>query len=188
LSAGDPDGFREEFGDDLEAAERRVAGEFDPGARALVVAVLVFLLVGTFILPHTGAANGWEVLAGGADAAAERVGLPSRIFVWLTLVFAVGTSMLALLTRRWAVAWLALAGTTVAGAAGMFAVWSRQTVGDAAGPGIGLVLAWLLVLVLIFQWARLVWTRTAAQLAAEEQRRHEAAERDRGGPLDDPGT
>ncbi len=32
----------------LEAAERRVAGEIDPGARALVVAILVFVLLVSF--------------------------------------------------------------------------------------------------------------------------------------------
>ncbi|MDT5173008.1 MAG: hypothetical protein QOG37_259, partial [Mycobacterium sp.] len=48
--AGNFDAYRSE----IEAAERRVAREIEPGARALVVAVLVFVLLGSFILPHTG--------------------------------------------------------------------------------------------------------------------------------------
>jgi len=32
------------------------------------------------------------------------------------------------------------------------------------------------VILLTFHWARLVWTRTAVQMAAESQRRQEAAE------------
>ncbi len=36
---------------DLDDAERKVAGEIDPGARAMVVAVAVLVLVGTLALP-----------------------------------------------------------------------------------------------------------------------------------------
>lgn len=166
----------EEFKTDIDDAERRVAGEIDPGLRAVVVAVLVFILLGSFVLPHTGGANGWEALVGGDDARAAAVSLPSRVFLILVLVFGVGFSMLALLTRRWTVAWVALAGSAVASALGMLAVWSRQTAGDGfPGPGIGLIVAWIAVVLLTFHWIRVVWSRTAVQLAAEEQRRRAAA-------------
>lgn len=164
---------------DFEAAERRVAGEIDPGARALVVAILVFVLLVSFILPHAGAARGVDVLIG--DDVATKVGaaLPHRLFCWFALIFGVGFSMLALLTRRWILAWIALAGTAVAIPLGMLAVWSRQTASTGhPGPGIGLILGWLTVMLLTFHWARVVWTRTAIQLAAEAQRRRETAERD----------
>lgn len=126
----------EDFKDDLEAAERRVAAEIDPGARAMVVAVCVFVLLGTFVLPHTGSARGLDILVASDVAHSTGLSLPSRVFVWLALVFGVGFSILALLTRRWTLAWIALAGTTVACPAGMLAVWSRQTAGgDLPGPG-----------------------------------------------------
>src|SRR6202140_5174224 len=47
----------------------------------------------------------------------------------------------------------------------------------ARGPGIGLIVAWIAVILLTFHWARVVWSRTAVQLAAEEARRRTAAER-----------
>ncbi len=170
---------------DLEAAERRVAGEIEPGARALVVAILVFLLVVSFILPHAGAARGVDVLMGDDKAIAAGVALPHRVFCWLALVFGVGFSMLALLTRRWAIAWIALAGSAVASAIGLLAVWSRQTAtGGHPGPGIGLIMGWIIVILLTFHWARVVWTRTALQLAAESQRRQEAVERENRSLLD----
>jgi hypothetical protein len=163
---------------DLEAAERRVAGEIDPGARAVVVAVLVFVLLVSFVLPHTGAARGVDVLMGDAKAVTEGIALPHRLFSWFVLVFGVGFSMLALLTRRWTLAWVALAGTTVSIPLGMLSVWSRQTAAAGqSGPGVGLILAWITVILLTFHWARVVWTRTAVQLAAEAQRRQEAADR-----------
>ena len=161
---------------EIDAAERRVARGIDPGPRAFFVSILVFVLLGSFILPHTGNVRGWDVLFGSHGAGAAAVALPSRVFAWLALVFGVGFSMLALVTRRWALAWVALAGTAIAGVAGMLAIWSRQTVSTGhPGPGWGLIVAWLTVLVLIYHWARVVWSRTIVQLAAEEQRRRVAA-------------
>ncbi|MDQ1319658.1 MAG: hypothetical protein QG655_901 [Actinomycetota bacterium] len=179
----DPD--FEAYKADLEAAERRVAGEIDPGRRAMVVAILVFVLVLSFVFPHTGAARGVDVLMASDTASAHRIALPSRIFCWFALIFGVGFSMLALTTRRWTLAWIALAGTALAGAFGMLAVWSRQTVESGyTGPGIGLILGWVTVLLLAFHWARVVWTRTAVQMAAEAQRRAELADRQAASLLD----
>jgi hypothetical protein len=178
VSRSDKDGAFDEFKRDIDAAERRVAGEIDPGARALVVAILVFVLLLTFALPHTGGVRGFDALIGGPAAAKVGVALPHRVFSWLALVFGVGFSILALLTRRWAVAWIALAGSAVASAAGMLAIWSRQTAGAGhPGPSYGLVIAWIAVILLTFHWARVVWSRTAVHLAAEEERRRAAAER-----------
>jgi hypothetical protein len=162
---------------EIDAAERRVAGEIEPGPRALVVAILVFVLLGSFILPHTGDVRGWDVLFSSHGAGAAAVALPSRVFAWLALVFGVGFSMLALMMRRWALAWVALAGSGIASGAGLLAIWSRQTVAVGhPGPGVGLIVAWITVMVLTFHWARLVWSRTVVQLAAEEQRRRVAAQ------------
>ena len=162
---------------EIEAAERRVARGIDPGPRAFVVSILVFLLLASFILPHTGHVRGWDVLFSSHGAGAAAVALPSRVFAWLALVFGVGFSMLALLTRRWALAWIALAGSAIADAAGLLAIWSRQTVAAGhPGPGVGLIAAWITVIVLTYQWARIVWSRTIVQLAAEQQRRRVAGE------------
>jgi signal transduction histidine kinase len=196
MSCGGADDHAEfdAYRDDIEAVERRVAREIEPGGRALVVAILVFVLLVSFLLPHTGHVRGWDVLFAGDGAVAAAVALPSRLFMWLALVFGVGFSLLALLTRRWAVAWVALAGSAVASAVGLLAVWSRQTAAEGdPGPGVGLIVAWITLIVLTFHWARLVWSRTVVQLAAEEQRRRAATQRqskslldDLGGPDDQP--
>ena len=171
---------------DIEAAERRVAGEIDPGGRGLVVAICVFVLLGSFLLPHTGSVRGWDVLFPGEGTDEALVTLPSQLFMWLGLVFGVGFSLLALVTRRWTVAWVALAGSAVAGAVGLLAVWSRQTaVAGDPGPGIGLILGWITLIVLTFHWARVVWSRTALQLAAEAERRQSTAQLQSRNLLDD---
>jgi hypothetical protein len=162
---------------EIESAERRIAREIDPGPRGFVVAILIFVLLGSFILPHTGHVRGWDVLFGTHGAGAAALALPSRVFTWLALVFGVGFSMLALITRRWGLAWIALAGTSIASVAGLLAIWTRQTVAAGhPGPGVGLILAWITIILLTFHWARVVWSRTIVQLAAEEERRRVVAQ------------
>ena len=169
---GEFDAFR----DDIERRNAVSPAKSNRATRALVVAILVFVLIGSFVLPHTGDVRGWDVLFSTRGAGKAAIALPSRVFAWLALVFGVGFSMLALLTRRWALAWVALAGSAVASAAGLLAVWSRQTVASGhPGPGIGLIVAWIATILLTFHWARVVWSRTIVQLAAEEQRRRVAA-------------
>ncbi len=56
-----------------------------------------------------------------------------------------------------------------------------QLAGFAGG---GLVVAWIAVILLTFHWIRVVWSRTAVQLAAEAQRRQVVAERQKKGLLD----
>ncbi|MFI1459659.1 Rv2732c family membrane protein [Nocardia carnea] len=169
----------EEYREDLDAVERRIAGEIDPGVRAMVVAGAVFVLLVSLVLPHAGGARGFDVLLGSEVASVEHIGLPSRIFVWFVLVFGIGFSLLALMTRRWALAWLAVAGSAIASAFGVFSIWHRQTPGIdnyvGAGPGFGLILGTIAIMVLTFHWVKVVWSRTALQLAAEEQRRIAAA-------------
>lgn len=163
---------------DLETAERTAMSEIDPGVRALVVAGLVLVILATFALPHTGSATGFDVLTGSDAAVAESIALPSRIFVVFALTFGVVLSVLALVTRVWALAWVAVAGCAVGSVFGMLSIWSRQTVPsnlEGSGPGFGLVIAWLTLIVLTFHWVKAVWSKTNAQLAAQEERRIAAA-------------
>lgn len=174
-----PDGFAQ-FEGDLRRAERKVAGEIDPGGRAVVVAAAVLVAIVSMILPHTGSANGIDVLTFASDATAERVTITSRVFVYVIVIFGIGFSMLALVTRRWVLAWIALCGSAVGCVAGMLAWWSRNTPGvDGISPphgvGFGLGLGWLAMFVITFHWARVVWARTNYQLALEARRRADAA-------------
>ncbi|MEV6768425.1 hypothetical protein AB0N05_07305 [Nocardia sp. NPDC051030] len=169
----------DQFRDDLEAVERKIAGEIDPGVRAMVVAVSVFALLFSLVLPHAGKARGFDVILYDVAAQTEHIGLPSRVFEWFVVVFGIGFSLLALITRRWVLAWIAVAGSAIASVFGVLSIWHRNTPGlgnyQGAGPGIGLILATVAVMVLTFHWIRVVWSRTTVHLAAEEQRRIAAA-------------
>ena len=81
-----PDGDRagnnfDQFKAEIEAAERRVGREIEPGARALVVAILVFVVLVSLLLPHTGSSRGIDVLIASDTAIADGLSLPSRVFV-----------------------------------------------------------------------------------------------------------
>ncbi|WP_066904024.1 Rv2732c family membrane protein [Millisia brevis] len=149
------------FESELAGVERRLAAEIDPGLRAMVIAALVVIMVVVTVLPWAGTANGWDVLADSGHSEAIHFAVPGRIFVGLVILSAV-TSTLALALRRWGIAWLAAAFTALAAPAGLLAIWTRQTPPpgmDAPGPGIGLILTWAVVLVLLTQWLAVVWRR-----------------------------
>ncbi|MFT3715010.1 MAG: hypothetical protein QM774_03430 [Gordonia sp. (in: high G+C Gram-positive bacteria)] len=177
--AGDRETLRA-YEKELRKAERKVAGEIDPGARALVVAVGILAAMLSLILPHAGDATGLDVLTMTARAHAQRIALPSQIFVWLLVVFVIGFSAFALLSRRWVVAWIALSGSAIASVAGMLAIWTRNTIGvggvqPPSGAGAGLILGFLVAIVMTFHWSRVVWARSSYHLALEAERRRHAA-------------
>ncbi|ALE74410.1 MULTISPECIES: hypothetical protein [unclassified Pseudonocardia] len=133
---------RAEIDDAGRAATRRI----DPGTRAMLIAVAVVAAVASLLLPWVAGAPGWEVLAGGAAGP-----LPRLFSVTLT-VFAIVVSASALLTRLWVLAWLAAFGCGISSVNGVWAIWSQQT-GAAGGPGFGLVLGVIAVVLLTFVWA-----------------------------------
>lgn len=180
------------FQKDFERAEKKVSGEVDPGMRAVALAALIVLTLLALFLPQTGSVNGWEVLANSGSAIEEGSAPTGRIFVWMVLIFGGLTGMLALLTRRWWLTLITAAGSAVSVFFAVLAVWSRQTIsysltdaeraaqlvpeGELSGPGIGMYVLGVLMLVLAYNWVRVAWTKTALQLAAESERRNHAAE------------
>lgn len=183
----------EPFRKDFERAEKKVAGEIDPGMHGVVLAVLIVGLLGAFALPHVGDAKGWEVISGSDSAQKEAIAFTSEIFLWFALIFGGLLGIVTLVTRRWALAWVVSAGTTLGVVFGMLAIWSRQTtsqklagVGSSpeavegathmAGPGIGLIAMIIILMLLTYFWLRVVWSKTSLQFAAEQERRQHAAD------------
>ena len=183
----------EPFRKDFERAEKKVAGEIQPGMRGVVLAVLILALLGSFALPHVGGAKGWEVISNSPSTQSEAIAFTSQIFLWFALVFGGLLGIVILVTRRWALAWVVSAGTTVGIVFGVLAIWSRQTTSqklagpgsseealqgaaEMAGPGIGLIIMLVLMMVLTYMWLQVVWTKTSLQFAAEQERRQHAAD------------
>lgn len=154
----------ESYRREIDEAERKVAGEIDPGFTAVIIAATVLLLGLSLTLPHAGEAVGWHVLVNDAVAGQESIALPSRVYVWFVVVFGLGVSTLTLLTRRWALAFVAAAGCMVGSVFAVLSIWSRQTLteGDpGSGPGAGLVIGLICMALLVMLWLRVVWARSA---------------------------
>lgn len=133
--------------------DRSMARRVDPDRTALTVSIAMLVLVVGLVLPWTGAVPGWRILAG-----LESLGLLPRLFTFTSLGFGLVVSALALATRLWTVAWVAAAGCGISVVTGVWAIWSRQT-SDGTGPGIGLIVTELAVLVLAASWARIAGRR-----------------------------
>lgn len=131
---------------EIDRAGRAATRRIDPGARAMLIAVAVVAAVASLLLPWVAGAPGWRVLAAGAAGP-----LPSLFSITLTL-FAIVVSAAGLLTRFWVLAWLAAFGCGISSVNGIWAIWSQQT-GAGGGPGFGLVLGVLAVVLLTFVWA-----------------------------------
>ncbi|MQA14348.1 MAG: hypothetical protein GEV09_09285 [Pseudonocardiaceae bacterium] len=142
---------------EIDSVERAALRTVDPGARAVVIASAVMLLLVAAVLPWVGGANGWDLLRGTTGPAVD-VGVLPRLFAGAALGFGVVLSTLALLSRRWGLVWASAFGCAYCVIDGVWAIWSRQTT-DGPGPGIGMVLAVLAVVVLASQWLRLAWSR-----------------------------
>jgi hypothetical protein len=150
--------------DDLARLDKELSGmrswpRLEPGAGAMVVAVAVLLLLGAIALPWVGPTSGWGVLLG-AGPPLPRSGVLPRLFAGTAVFFGVVGSATALLTRLWAIGWACALGCGFSVVNGLWAVWSRQTApAGTPGPGIGLVLSLLVMVLLSALWVRLAWTR-----------------------------
>lgn len=141
---------------ELAGMERRMQRRSDPGPTALVVSVAMLVLIGALVLPWTGTALGWEILAG-----LRTFGPLPRLFTFTALGFGLVASALALASRWWALAWVCAVGCGFSVVTGVWAIWSRQTAvfEGGTGPGFGLVLALLAVLTLAVSWVRIALRR-----------------------------
>lgn len=147
--------------DEIDEVERCTVRTVELGTRGFVIAVAVFVLLLGHILPWMGGANGLDVLLGQHDATG-RASMVPRLFAVTSAGFGVLASVLALTTRRWWLAWACALGGWFASVDGILAIWSRQSSAGqgASGPGIGLIIAELAMVVIAVQWLRTAWSRS----------------------------
>jgi hypothetical protein len=141
---------------ELAEAERSVVRRVDPGSTAMPVAFAVLGVLIALMLPWTGDVAGWEILAGTAN-----FGLLPRLFTVTAVLFGVLGSAVALAGRHWAAAWTCAVGCGFSVVNGVWAIWSRQVnvPYGGTGPGIGLVLAVIAMVVLTACWVKIAGRR-----------------------------
>ena len=140
---------------DRELSEPKGLPRLDPGPAAMVVAGGVLLLLTAYALPWSGSTGGWLVLSGHGG-----LGKLPQLFTITSLLFGVVGSAAALITRRWPIAWACALGGGFSVVNGVWAVWSRQTApGGSGGPGAGMIIALLAMMILAVMWVRIAWSR-----------------------------
>lgn len=147
----------EKLGEDVDAIGRKVSRTVELGRRGFVISLLVFVLIVGQILPWVGDHAGWQVLFGQGGA------IP-QLFAATSTVIGVLCSVLALGTRRWWLTWVCAIGGWFSSVDGLLAVWSQQSSGAnnaaGSGPGIGMVIALIAIILLAGNWMRTAFSRT----------------------------
>jgi hypothetical protein len=143
--------------EDVDAIGRKVARTVELGRRGFVISLLVFVLVVGQVLPWVGDRVGWQVLFGQGGP------LP-QLFAVTSTVIGVLCSVLALGTRRWWLTWVCAMGGWFSSVDGLLAVWSQQSSGAnnavGGGPGIGMVVALVAIILLAGNWMRSAFSRS----------------------------
>jgi hypothetical protein len=151
----------------VDQVENGLLRRIDPGPRAMVIAVCVFVLVICGLLPWVNGTPGWQVLVD-QGSGVGKVDILPRLFAFGVFVFGFIGSTLSLGLRRWSVAWLSTLGCGLFTVLGLVALWSQQTTTShlaGPGPGPGLILSVLCMLVLVIVWLRVVWSRPGGVFA-----------------------
>jgi hypothetical protein len=145
----------------VDQVESGLMRRIDPGGLALVISVCVLVLAVCALLPWVNGVPGWQVLAD-QGSGQSKVDILPRVFAFGVFVFGFLCSALALGLRRWSVAWLATLGCGLFTVLGLVSIWSQQTTTShlaGPGPGAGLIVSVLAMLVLVIAWVRVVWSR-----------------------------
>jgi hypothetical protein len=142
---------------DVDQVVSKAARTVELGRRGFVIAVAVFVLIVAQLLPWVGEHVGWQTLAGQGGA------IP-RLFATTSTLFGIFASVLALATRRWWLTWVCAIGGWFASVDGLLAIWSQQSShangAQGSGPGTGMIIALVVMIVLAAQWMRTAWSRT----------------------------
>ena len=145
-----------ELAAEIDEVGDRASRTVELGRRGFTIAVFSFVLLICLLLPWVGDHAGWQVLAG------EGGGIP-QLFAATSTGVGILASALALVTRRWWLAWVCAAGGWFASVDGLLAIWSQQSshASGAAGggPGYGLIIAWIAMICLAVSWMRTAFSR-----------------------------
>lgn len=143
--------------DDVNQVVSKASRTVELGRRGFVISILVFVLLVGQILPWVGDKVGWQVLFGQGGA------IP-QLFAATSTVIGILCSALALGTRRWWLTWVCAIGGWFSSVDGLLAIWSQQSshannaVGG--GPGIGMIIALVAMILLAGNWMRTAFSRT----------------------------
>lgn len=173
--------LEEDSGGDLAKAERTAAGTIVLGSALPVLLCGAILMLVVIFMPHSGEVRGYDVLLFSDRAESFVTTLPERVYMWLSLVGGVMLTLGTVLSRSSLVAWVAWAVTGIGWVYAILAVGMRQSrpptePGD--GPGVGLILGLIGMIVIFIALSSRLLRRGAVQQALANRRREEASRND----------
>ncbi|MFD5829994.1 hypothetical protein [Lentzea sp. NPDC060358] len=142
---------------EIDSVGQQAAKRIDPGTGALTIAIAVLALLVSLVLPWVGEKTGLSVVLGESETF-----LP-RVFSFLALGIGVLGSGITLAVRRWTLTWVCSLGLFAGAVTGVLSIWTQQTTTSnktiGPGPGIGLIIAVLAVIVLLVKWVKIAASR-----------------------------
>ncbi len=142
---------------EIDDVEHQAARRIDPGTGALTISIAVLALLVSLVLPWIGDQTGLSVVLG------ETTNFLPRVFSFLALGVGVLGSGITLAVRRWGLAWVCALGLFAGSVTGVLSIWTQQTTTSnktiGPGPGIGLIIAVVAVVVLLAKWVKLAASR-----------------------------
>lgn len=142
---------------EIDAVEQQAARRIDPGTGALTISIAVLALLVSLVLPWVGETTGLSVVLG------ESTSFVPRLFSFFAFGIGVLGSGVTLAVRRWGMAWVCTLGLFAGSVTGVLSIWSQQTTTSnkaiGPGPGAGLIIAVIAVIVLLVKWVRIAASR-----------------------------
>lgn len=130
-------------------------------------------IVASWFLPYTGNMLGLDLALITQRSIDYGISTPERIFVWICAIGPVGLMLVSYLRKSTQLAQIAWALSGIAMFFSLFAIWMRQTRDQGSGAGVGLILATLAVLFVVYGLYNVVTMRTEEQEEIAELRRQE---------------
>lgn len=142
---------------EIDDVEHQAAKRIDPGTGALTISIAVLAILVSLILPWIGEFTGLQVVLGESS-----LFLP-KLFSYLALGIGVVGSGVTLAVRRWGLTWVCSLGLFAGSIIGVLSIWTQQTTTSnktiGPGPGIGLIIAVIAVIVLLVKWVKIAASR-----------------------------
>ena len=142
---------------EIDAVEQQAARRIDPGTGALTISIAVLALLISLVLPWIGEDTGLDVVLG------ETTSFVPRLFSFFALGIGVLGSGITLTVRRWGLAWVCALGLFAGSVTGVLSIWTQQTTTSnkaiGPGPGAGLIIAVIAVIILLAKWVRIAASR-----------------------------
>ncbi|AKK03342.1 Rv2732c family membrane protein [Corynebacterium epidermidicanis] len=157
--------------EDLAARERSIAARLDMSGHRVALLGGPLLIVLSWFLPYTGPITGIDLAFSTQRSIDYGIAPQERMFVWLS---ALGPVLLTLGAYFLRSTKLAQIGWIISGIAmffSIFAIWMRQTRDSGLGPGPGMILGALAILVVVYGLYNVVTLRSAEQEDIAEARR-----------------